>query len=233
MGLGVAAHVVAQDDRFCNFFHGATLLAALALNRKICLFFVQPQITLQNSFRSLDHLTSLQLLRQRRVCFFQAGEFDFRSDQKSDSGDDANLAVAIDVVMAVLQVQHADHASSAHERHREKRFVTVFRKLVEKLEAGIVCGSFRDRDWFAVLGDPSGNSLPYAEFQAIDNFGMRVLGSPKDEFITFERVDEAGVTLYKGSGEIDNTGKNLMKTIGRAEADGNFMKDINMRVFYR
>ena len=104
---------------------------------------------------------------------------------------------------------------------------------MKKLEAGIVSGAFGDGDGFEVLGDPSGDSLPYAEFQAIDNFRMRVLGSPKDEFVTFKHVDKARITLYEGSGKINNTGKNLMKTVGRAKADGDFMEDINMRVFYR
>jgi len=104
---------------------------------------------------------------------------------------------------------------------------------VEKLEARIEGGTFGNGDRFEVLGDPSGNSLPHAEFQAINNFRVRILGSAKDKFVAFEHVDEAGITLYKGSGKIDNTAKNLMKTIGRAEADRDFMEYINMRIFYR
>jgi hypothetical protein len=135
--------------------------------------------------------------------------------------------------MAMLQVQDADHASSGHKRNGKKGLVTVFRKFVKKLETRIVGGSFRNGHGFAVFCDPSGNSLPDAELQAINDFSMRIFGSAKDKFVAFEHVDEAGVTLYKGSRKIDNTRKNLMKAIGRAEADGDFMKDINMRVFYR
>jgi hypothetical protein len=104
---------------------------------------------------------------------------------------------------------------------------------VKKLKTRIVSSALRNRDGFKMLSDPSGNSLPHAEFQAIDDFRMRVLRSSKDKFIAFEYIDEAGVTLYKGCRKINHTGKNLMKSIGRAEADSNFMKDINIRVFYR
>jgi len=137
------------------------------------------------------------------------------------------------VVITVLKVKHSDYASSAHQWNREKGFVTVFRELVEKLEAGIVCGTLGNGDGFKVLGDPSGNSLPDAELQTIDNFRMRVFGSPKDEFVAFQHIDKAGVTLYEGSGKIYNTGKNLMKAIGGTQTDRDFMKDINVRVFYR
>ena len=233
LGLRVTADVVAEDDGFGDFLHRAALLAALPLNREIRLLFIQSQITLQDSFRAFDYFASLQLLIQGRVHLFQARQFDFSSDQKSDGRDHSNLAATINVVMAMLQVQHADHASSAHQWNREKSFVAVFGEFVEKLKPRVVRGALGDGDGFAVLGDPSGNSLPHAEFQAIDHFGMRILGSAKDEFVTFEHVDEAGVTLYKGSCKIHNTGKNLMKTIGRAEADGDVMEDINLRVFYR
>ena len=231
--MGVAADVVAQDDRFCDFFHRTALLAALTLDGQVRLLFVQPEIALQDSFRAFNHLARLQLLGERRVHFLEARKFDFRSDQESDGGDDANFAAAVDVVMAMLQVQHTDHASSAHQRNGEKRFVTVFWKFVKKLKPGIVRGSFGDCNRFAMLGDPSRNSLPYAELQAIDYFRMRVFGCAKDQFVAFEHVDKAGITLYKGSGKFNNASKNLMKAIGGVQADGDFMKDINMRVFYR
>jgi len=63
LGLRVAADVVAQDDRFGNFFHGAALLAALALDGQVGLLFVQSKISLQDAFRALDYFARLQLLR--------------------------------------------------------------------------------------------------------------------------------------------------------------------------
>ena len=132
------------------------------------------------------------------------------------------------MMMAVLQIDYTDHASPAHDRHRQKSFVTVFRELVKKLKAGIVRGTLWDGNRFAVLSDPSCNSLPDAELQAIDGIRVRILGGAKDEFITFKHIDKTGVTFYEGSCEIDNASKNVMKAIGRAEAYGDFMEHINM-----
>lgn len=102
---------------------------------------------------------------------------------------------------------------------------------MKKLEARIVRCALRNRDAFAVLGDPSRDSLPYSQLQAIDDIRMRVLGSAKDEFIAFGHIDEAGVTLYEGRRELDDTSKNFMKTIGGAKPDGDVMEHIDVRIF--
>jgi hypothetical protein len=131
-------------------------------------------------------------------------------------------------MMAMLQVDDADHASTAHDRHRQESFVTVFWKLVKKLKARIVSGTLGNGHWLAVLSDPSSNSLPNAKLQSINDIRVRILGSAKDQFIAFEHIDKAGVTLYEGSGKINNTCKNLMKAIGRTQADGDLMEHVNM-----
>ena len=131
-------------------------------------------------------------------------------------------------MMAMLQVDDADDTSTAHDRHRQKSFVTVFRKLVKKLKARIVSCALGNGHGFAVLSHPSGNSLPDAQLQAINDIRMRILGSAKDQFIAFEHIDEAGVTLYEGSGKLNNTRKNFMKAIGRTEADGDLMEHVDM-----
>jgi hypothetical protein len=73
LGLRVAANVVAEDDGFGNFFHRATLLAALTLNGQVRLLLIQSQVALQNSFRALDDFARLQLFGERRVGVLEAG----------------------------------------------------------------------------------------------------------------------------------------------------------------
>lgn len=115
LGLRVAAHVVAEDDGFCDFAHGTAFLAALTLDREIRLLFIEAQIALQDALGALYHFARLQLLRERRVRFFEPREFNFGSDQESDGGDHANFAAAVNVMMAVLQVDDTDHASATHD----------------------------------------------------------------------------------------------------------------------
>ena len=116
----------------------------------------------------------LQLLGEGGVGFFEAGHFDFSSHEKSHGGDHPNFTATIGMMLAVLQVDHADHASPAHKRHRQERFVTVFWKLVKELEAWIFRRIFRDGDRLTVFRDPAGNSLPYPQFQTINNLRMWV-----------------------------------------------------------
>ncbi len=78
---------------------------------------------------------------------------------------------------------------------------------MEELEARILRGFFRNGHGFAMLRDPSGNSLPTWSFRRSDDFGMRVFGSPQYQFIAFKNVDKTGVALYQcGSKFNDSVG---------------------------
>ena len=59
LDLGVSTDVIAQDDGFGNFLHRFAFLAALALQGKVSLLFVETQIALQNSFGALDDFSGL------------------------------------------------------------------------------------------------------------------------------------------------------------------------------
>jgi hypothetical protein len=132
------------------------------------------------------------------------------------------------VVLSVLQIDDTDHPAPAHQRHGEKSLITVFGKFVEKLEARIMGGVLRDRHRFAVLRDPSRDSLPDAQFQAIDHFRMWVFRRPQDKFIAFEHIEEAGIALYKRGCKIDNPGKNFMESVCRVQTGRNFMQYVYM-----
>ena len=63
------------------------------------------------------------------------------------------------MMLAMLQVDHTDHAPAAHQRHRQKRLVAVFRQLVKKLKARIERRLFRYRHRLVMLRHPSCNAL--------------------------------------------------------------------------
>jgi len=137
------------------------------------------------------------------------------------------------MMMAVLQIDHAYNASSREDRDRQECLVTIFRQFVEKLEPRVLGGALRNGNWLAMLSNPSGNSLPDAQFQTVDYFLVGILGCAKNQFVIFEDIQEAGVTFYEGRSKIHDTGQNLMKSLSRAEPHRDFMKYINMRIFYR
>ena len=132
------------------------------------------------------------------------------------------------MVLPVLQIDDTDHSAPAHQGHGEKSLIAVFGKFVKKLEARIVRGVLRDGHRFAVLRDPSRDSLPDAQFQTIDHFRMWILRRPQDEFIAFEHIDEAGIALHKRGRKIDNPGKNFVEIVGRVQTDRNFMQYVYM-----
>src|SRR5580704_15566696 len=130
-------------------------------------------------------------------------------------------------MLALLQVDDANHAPAAHQGHREKRLVAVFRQFVEKLEPWIVRGFFRDGDGLAMLRDPSGNALPDAQFQPVDHFRMWILRSPQNELVAFQNVNEAGVALDQRRSKFDHTAQNVVKSVRRTQAFADFVEYIN------
>src|SRR5580692_11736220 len=129
-------------------------------------------------------------------------------------------------MLAMLQVDDANHAPAAHQGHREKRLVAVFRQFVEKLEPWIVCRFFWNRNRLAMLRDPSGNALPDAQFQPVDHFRMWILRSPQHELIAFQNVNEAGVALDQRRSKFDHTAQNVVKSVRRTQPFADFMQYI-------
>src|SRR5271156_842064 len=135
---------------------------------------------------------------------FRASHFDFCADQEADSGDEADVALTVDVRADVLQVDDADEAAAAEEWHGEECLVGIFGQLVEELEAGIFCGVAGDRYGSAVFRDPAGDALADAEFEAVENFLVRIFGGAQDELFVFLDVNEAGVAFHQGYGELED-----------------------------
>src|SRR6202034_682667 len=94
--LRVATDVIAENDCLGDFLHRLALLPALALESEIGLLLVHSQVALQDTFRALDDFASLQLFGEGGVSLFEPSHFNFRSDEKTDGGDHANLASAVD-----------------------------------------------------------------------------------------------------------------------------------------
>jgi len=226
--LRISSYFVAQHNRLGNFLHRFALLAALALERQVGLLFVQSQIALQNAFGAFHDLASLELFGESYVCFLQPCQLNFRSDEKSYGGNHANFATPVNVMLAVLQVDDTDHSSPAHQRHGKKCFITVFGQFVEKLKAGILRRLFGDGNGLAMFRHPSRNALPHAQFQAVDNFFVRVFGGAQNQLVAFENINQAGIALHQRSGKFNNAVQYIVKSIRRTEANTDFVEYIYM-----
>ena len=60
-----------------------------------------------------------------------------------------------------------------------------------------------------MFGHPARDPLPHLQFEAIDRFGMRILGGAQHEFIILKDVNEAGVAFQHGCRKIHKLCKNL------------------------
>ncbi|MGA7423591.1 MAG: hypothetical protein WBW77_12965, partial [Candidatus Sulfotelmatobacter sp.] len=71
-------------------------------------------------------------------------------------------------------------------------------------------------------------TLPYAEFQAIDNFGMGILRSAQNQLIALQNINEAGVALHQGGSKIDHAGQYFVEAVRRRQPDTNLVQQINV-----
>jgi len=203
MVAGVALDLVAEDNGFGHVFHGSAFLATLALEGEVGLLLGEAEIALQDAFGALDEFAGFKLLREVGVFALEARHFDFGADQESDGGDELYLALGVDVRLAVLDVDDADGAPTAEEGHGEESFVAVFREFVEELEAWVLGSITGDGYGFEMLGDPSSDALADMELEAVDDFGVGVLGGAEDEFFVLQHINEARIALDQCGGELD------------------------------
>src|SRR5271163_4698737 len=124
----------------------------------------------------------------------------------------------------MLQVDRAYDASAAGQWHGEKCLVAVLGQFMEELESRIHCGLFGDRYRLVMFRNPARDALSHAEFEAVDNIRMRVLRSAQYEMVTFENIDEAGITLHQRRGEFHHPVKHVMKATSRRQAATNFVE---------
>ena len=82
LDLRISSDIVAQHNCFRDFLHGYTFLAALSLQRKIGLLFVQAEIALQNALGTLDDFPGLQLFGECGVRLLEARQFKFGAYEK-------------------------------------------------------------------------------------------------------------------------------------------------------
>jgi hypothetical protein len=130
------------------------------------------------------------------------------------------------MMLPVLKIDDTDDTPAAHDGNGEKRFIAIFRKLVKKLEAGILRSIFWNRDGLKMFRDPSCDSLPHAELQAIDNIRMGILGGAQNEIVSFENINQARVALHQSGSKLDDAAKNFVKSVGSVEANADFMEYI-------
>ena len=179
-GFRGAFYFFGEDDGFGDLLHGFASLAALLLERQVGVLFGGVHVALQDAFGAFEELAGFQALRELGVGGLQARHFDFRADQEADCGDEADVALAVDVGADVLQVDDADETAAAEQRDGEEGLVGIFGQLIEELEARIFGGIARDGYGSAMFGDPAGDALADAELEAVENFLVGIFGGAQD-----------------------------------------------------
>jgi hypothetical protein len=104
--------VVAKNNRFRDFFHRFAALPALPLQRDVGFWLAQLQIPLEDSFGAFDDLPGLQLFGKLGILSLEPRHFNFRPYQKSDRGNQVDLALTVVVRLSVLQVYDSDQLVS-------------------------------------------------------------------------------------------------------------------------
>ena len=178
-GAGVGAcrshrPLVGQQDRFGDLPLRSATLPALPLDRQIGLFLGDAQIALQDPLGAIEHLARFEPLRQLAVLGLEPRQLDLGAHQEPDGGDQLNLAPAVLVRMAMLQVDDGDEPAAAQHGHRQERLVVILGQLVEHLEARIFEGVDSECDRLPMLGDPAGDPLADPQLQPIDDVGVRI-----------------------------------------------------------
>jgi hypothetical protein len=74
-----------------------------------------------------------------------------------------------------------------------------------------------------MFGDPSGDAFAERHSQAIDHFGMRVLGGTQHECVAFEYVDKAGIAANEFGNKLDNLVEYFVQRIGGRNAAAHAM----------
>jgi hypothetical protein len=189
------------------------------------------QVALQDAFAALDDLAGDQFLGKMGVLLLEAGALNFSPNQKTDRGNELNLGLGMGVRAAVLQVDDADELVAGNDGHGEKSFEAILGELVEGLKAGVLKGVRADGHGLEVFGDPAGNALPEAHFQAVDDFGVRVLGGAEDEIFGLEDIDETGVALHYRRNEIDDALEDFVEGISGGHPAADVMEKVDRGIF--
>ena len=212
-GLRGAFYFFGENDGFGDLLHGFAGLAALLLDGEVGVFFCRVHVALKDAFGAFQELAGFEALRELGVGGFQARHLDFGADQEAYCGDQADIALFVNVWADVLEIDYADQAAAAEQGDGEEGLVGIFGELVEEFEARIFGGVARDGHGGAVFGDPAGDALADAEFEAVENLLVGIFGGAQDQFFLFLDVDEAGVALYEGHGEFEDALKDFVKRI--------------------
>jgi hypothetical protein len=64
------------------------------------------------------------------------------------------------------------------------------------------------------------------ELEAVENFGVGILGGAEDELFIFEHIDEAGIALDQSGGELNDAVQDFVKRVGGGHAAAEFVQEI-------
>ena len=107
--------------------------------------------------------------------------------------------------------------------------IGIFGQFGEAAEARVFCGVALDHYRLAMSRDPSGDAFTQRHAQAVDDFGMRILGGAQHERVAFQHVDEAGIAAYKFGDKLDDLVEHFMQGIGSRNATAHAMEEFESR----
>ena len=95
----------------------------------------------------------------------------------------------------MMDIQHADHLSSAHQRNRDQRLIGVFDQGRKVFEAGVREGAIGKRYCRLVLGHPSRDAFAYIKANLPDFSVMGQLRCAEHNVsrLVIRQIDQASV----------------------------------------
>src|SRR5579871_6946597 len=149
------------------------------------------EITLEDLFGPFQQQFISKFSREGGVLALRSRHFDFRADQKADHGNELGFALRVQMGLAMLQIDYANHTPAAYQGNRQESFECVLGQVVERFEARILERLQGHCDGLAMLSHPPGDALADFKREAVDNLWMRTLRGSQHQIVAFQHVNEA------------------------------------------
>jgi len=75
-----------------------------------------------------------------------------------------------------------------------------------------------------MLGHPSCDALPHAQFQPVDNLRVWILRCSQDQILTLQNINQTRVAPHQRGNELDYASKYIVKAIRRRQAIANLVQ---------
>lgn len=80
-----------------------------------------------------------------------------------------------------------------------------------------------------MFSDPAGDAFAEGDFQAIDNFEVRILGGAQHQDIAFQHIDKTGIAAYEFRNNVNDFVQDVVQRISGCDAAADSMKKLECR----